>query len=299
MNKNVLIAFGGAIIIAILVAVMMSAMLKGDKGGKKTADQTPRVEILVAAANIGIGQSLTVENVKWKTWPGDGTYPGLIVRKDKEKLSDAADGRTIRSIAMDEPVLKSAIVSGEGGFMAAKLAPGMRAVAIKTKPETMVGGFINPGDYVDVVLTYTARVTATSNDPALESEMQRLIAMNLRRFASETVVRNARVLGVDQRLTADEKSTGKVGKTVTIEVDERGAEIIALATAMGDLRLVLRSLGDDDIRDDGFPTVSDARVMSINKELFKELSQVEELSGTRRNNVRIYSGGNVTNIPTR
>ena len=59
MNKNVLIAFGGAIMIALIVAVMMSAMLKGGKKKEKVADAKPPVQILVAGADIEVGGLLT------------------------------------------------------------------------------------------------------------------------------------------------------------------------------------------------------------------------------------------------
>ncbi len=309
MNKNVLIAFGGAILIAILVAVMMSAMLKGGKQEKVAESTTPPVQILVAKAPLSTGEALSTMNVAWKTWPADMAFPDTIIRKGTEKLSEVAKGRALRPIAMDQPVLSSAIVSGEGGFMAAKLSPGMRAAAVNTKAITLAGGFINPGDYVDVVLTYSMRMRASSDDDALQQQMDRAIGLNLDRYASETVLRNVKVLGIDQRAGSEPpKETGgkektsaapKVGKTATLEVDEQGAEILALAERMGDITLVLRPLGDDDTADDGKPTISDARLVKMNKELYAELSRIEAEGSSQSNNIRIYSGGGVINIPTR
>lgn len=300
MNKNVLIAFGGAALIAVLVAALMSAMLKGGKKEDGAGQATPRIQIMVAAQDIGVGETLTETNVKWKSWPQDAAFPGTIQRKgNNEKLGDAAKGRTIRSIAMDEPVLKSAMVSEEGGLLAAQLAPGMRAVAIKTTPNSMVAGFINPGDFVDVVLTYDINVEADSADKALAAEISRMIALNLDKRAAETVLKNVKVLGIDQSAAVDEKAPAKVGKTVTLEVDQHGAEILALAAKMGDLTLSLRPLGDNEIVVDDSPTVSDARLVQINKELFEKINSLEESSGARRRNVRIYSGENVTNMPVR
>lgn len=300
MNKNVLIAFGGAILIAILVALLMSAMLKGGKKEKQVAQAAPRVQIMVAAQDIGVGELLTDTNVKWKNWPEDAAFPGTIQRKgNSEKLADAAKGRAIRSIAMDEPVLKSALVSDEGGFMAARLKPGMRAFSIKTSANSMVAGFVNPGDFVDVILTYNIDVKASSADPALQAEMNQMLALNLNRRASETVLKNVKVLGIDQAAAVDAKTAAKVGKTITLEVDQRGAEILSLASEMGELSLSLRPLGDTNIADSGQPSVSDARISKINKELFREMSNLEESSGASRRNVRIYNGDNVMNLPTR
>ncbi|HEY8190594.1 MAG TPA: Flp pilus assembly protein CpaB [Micavibrio sp.] len=299
MNKNVLIAFGGAVMIALVVAMIMSAMLKGGKKKEIVAETKPAVQILVATTAIDAGALLTEKNVKWKTWPQDGAFPGTIQRKGKESALEAAEGRLIRPVAMDEPILKSAFISDEGGFLAAMLKPGQRAVAVKTSARSMVGGFINPGDYVDVVLTYSTQIDVNSDDPALEMELKNTVEKNLNRYATETIMRNVRVLGIDQKAIKEEETGAKVGKTVTLEVNERGAEILALADQIGDISLSLRGLGDTDVSDTGQPTVSDARLIKINKEVFDELHRVAEASGAKRHNVRIYNGGVVTNLPTR
>lgn len=294
MNKNVLIAFGGAVLIALLVAMLMSAMLKG--GSKKEAQvvqETPRVQILVASKNLGVGQLLTAEDMKWKVWPEEAVFPGTIVRKGEQKAEEAAKGRLIRPIVMDEPILTPAIVGDAGGFLAATLEPGHRAIAIKVKAESMVAGFINPGDFVDVILTYRASVTAASQDPAIENAMQQVIERNLERYATETILQNVKVLGIDQQAVKDEKSGAKVGKTVTLEVDNRGAEVLALASQMGDISLSLRGLGDNAQVDPNGPIVTDARVTKITDEVFDELNAVAG-GGTRRNDMRIYSGGAMT-----
>lgn len=293
MNKNVLIAFGGAVLIALLVAMLMSAMLKGGKKEVEVAQETPRVKILVATKNLGVGQLLTAEDMKWKVWPEEAVFPGTIVRKGEDKEADAAKGRLIRSIAMDEPILTSAIVGDAGGFLAATLEPGHRAVAVKVSAESTAGGFINPGDFVDVILTYRASVDATSEDPLIENAMKQVIARNLERFATETILQNVKVLGIDQEAVKDEKSAAKVAKTVTLEVDSHGAEVLALASQMGDIYLSLRGLGDNASAAVDKPIVTDARVTNITDEVFDELQKVSG-TGVSRNDMRIYSGGVMT-----
>ncbi len=299
MNKNVLIAFGGATLIAIVVAMLLSAMLKGGKEEKVAEAEVPKTQILVAAKPIEVGNLLTEENIKWKTWPLDAAYPGTIQRKDKQKPLEALSGRAIRPIILDEPVVSGSIVSDDGGFLAAALEPGYRAVAVKVGASTMAGGFINPGDYVDVLLTYKVSVSAMSADPAVQTEMQKVIEENVDRFATETVLQNIKVLGIDQRATKGEETAAKVGKTMTLQVTEREAEVLALASQMGDLSLSLRALGDDNITTEYPPVVSDARIIRMNKEIAAEMNKVAESSGARQYNVRIYNGGDVTNLPTR
>ena len=162
----------------------------------------------------------------------------------------------------------------------------------------MAGGFINPGDYVDVILTYRLSVSARSSDPVLQQEMTNVIDRNIDRYVSETVLQNVKVLGVDQKSFKDDESAAKVGKTATLEVDQRGAETLALAVQMGDLTLSLRPLGDKTPNPEQ-PVVSDARLTKMKKEIYSELDEVVQTSGAQRHNVRVYNGGSVTNIPTR
>lgn len=299
MNKNVLIALGGATLIALLVAMLMSALLGGgEKESKDTAVATPRVQIAVASSNIGAGQLLTDENVKWKSWPEDAVFPGVVVKKGDEKVTEAISGRLIRPVQMDEPIPDSAVVSDEAGFMAARLEEGKRAIAVKVSAQSMAGGFINPGDYVDVILTYRLNVSARSNDPVLQQEMTNVIDRNIDRYVSETVLQNVKVLGVDQKSFKDDENAAKVGKTATLEVDQRGAEILALVSQMGDITLSLRPLGDEKPIPEQ-ETVSDARLTKMKKEIYGELDEVVKTSGAQRHNVRIYNGGTVTNLPTR
>lgn len=300
MNKNVLIAFGGATLIALFVAMLLSAMLKGGKEEPQvTVVETPKVQIVVALQPIAVGNLLTADNIGWRTWPEEAAFAGTVRRVEKEKATEALSGRAIRPFAVNEPILKSGVVSNDGGFLAAALEPGHRAVAINVAAATMAGGFINPGDYVDVMLTYAVNPPSTSSDETVQAEMQRVIEENVSRYATETVLQNVKILAVDQRTVKDEETSARVGKTVTLQVTEREAQIVSLANEMGDLSLSLRALGDDVIRDDASPVVSDARIIRLNRELSEQMDAVAKTSGARQHNVRIYNGGEVTNLPTR
>jgi pilus assembly protein CpaB len=92
---------------------------------------------------------------------------------------------------------------------------------------TAAGGFILPGDHVDVVMTHQ-----------LEG------AGGGKKFASDTVLKNVRVLAIDQTTGAPKEGTSVVGATATLEVNSKQAEVLALSKAQGDLSLVLRSYAD-------------------------------------------------------
>jgi pilus assembly protein CpaB len=95
--------------------------------------------------------------------------------------------------------------------MAAYLEPGMRAMAIRVTVETAAGGFILPGDRVDVLLT---RETNLSNarSPGRRSDSK---------FSSSTVMQNIKVLAIDQSTRAGDDEQAVVGATATLEVGPR------------------------------------------------------------------------------
>ena len=200
-----------------------------------------------------------------------------------------------RNISKGEPVLNSAILGeAKGNFVAASLGPGMRAVAIETKAASSVGGFISPGDRVDVVLTYKISFdTGGEEDPRLKEMVQR----NIKKMASETILQNLKVLAVDQMAKPPEDDKVKVGKTVTLAMTAEDAEKISLATGMGDLVLVLRGVGDEKAVEKSWSTVTDARLVMIDDEIFTEYRKIKKGSGINAESMRIYSGANVSTMP--
>jgi pilus assembly protein CpaB len=130
-----------------------------------------------------------------------------------------------------EPVRDSKLVlpSG-GGFMAAVLPHGMRAIAIDVTPESQAAGFVRQNDHVDVILT--------RRDKWAEK------VGGIEKYVSETILRNVRVLAVDQSMDDKEGQKATIGKTITIELDPSQAELLAQARQIGTISLALRSLLD-------------------------------------------------------
>ncbi len=308
MNRNLMIVVGGGFLIAVLVAMLVQAGLSGKKA--EPEKQEPPVKIAVASKDLAVGAELSDDNLRWQDWPKDAVFPGAVVKEGDKKPVDMIHGRVRRPIAEGEPVVESALIKeNKGNFVAASLGEGMRAVAIETSAAKMAGGFIAAGDYVDVILTYKDKVKYTGPQNAQINDM---IALNLDKMASETILQNVRVLAVDQTAQRVDKrdeaaapskkgekdsskkespSGAKVGKTVTLEVDRKGAEVLALAGEMGDIHLALRKLGDSKIYDRDYAVVSDARLVNIARELYGEMVRIQNASGQNNNIVRIYDGG--------
>ena len=229
----------------------------------------PMAKVLVAAKDLQPGQRLTESDLAWKDWPVDEVNPAFITDGSTPlPAAEAAEGAApaaarpegavasvtraatnlttggakadyVGSVVREpilagEPIVGRKIVrAGDSGYMAAYLEPGMRAMAIRVTVETAAGGFILPGDRVDVLLT---RETTLSNMGAQEGDRSK--------FASSTVMQNIKVLAIDQSTRAGDDEQAVVGATATLEVGPRDAEALALAKSEGELSLVLRSYAD-------------------------------------------------------
>jgi pilus assembly protein CpaB len=184
---------------------------------KPVATQT----IVVAAQPLRFGAELNASMLKEMTWP-DQALPAGAFHKIKDVLSG---GRRVvlTAIEANEPVLTLKITgAGERATLSALVHAGMKAVTIRVNDVEGVGGFVLPGDRVDVVLTRQIdKGSATT----------------------QVVLQNARVLAVDQ--TADDRAAkATVAKSVTLEVSTVEAQKVWLASSVGNLSLLLRKAGE-------------------------------------------------------
>jgi pilus assembly protein CpaB len=197
----------------------------------------PKVEfktIVVAAAPLRFGMELDRAQLSEIPWSQDNLPQGAFSSID-ELLADGS--RVVLSpIEISEPVLLTKLSGANGrATLSNLLAPGMRAVTIKTDEIAGVGGFVTPGDRVDVVLTRDAGAIEEVSDNAAGASGSTI--------TTEVVVENAKVLTVGQG--ADERQTSpQVVNSVTVEVSVDGAQKIALARNVGSLSLSLRSSND-------------------------------------------------------
>ncbi|MCB1651803.1 MAG: Flp pilus assembly protein CpaB [Alphaproteobacteria bacterium] len=294
MNKNILIVLGGALLVAFLVAMLVQMVLGGKKSDAPTV-QEAKVEILVASKDLSIGRALVDGDLRWQEWPKSSVFPGAVIRDGDQKETEALEGRLARDVAKGEPVMKSALIGQvRGNLVAGFLEPGQRAVAISVDASSMVGGFIGPGDYVDVILTYRESIRTKDDDP----RVTKMLELNLDKLATETILQNVKVLAVDQmaeRPEDDEKI--KVGKTITIAVSAQDAERLFLASKLGDLTLALRGVGDSNVVEKSWPTISDARLTHMSDEIYEEYDKMKKDAGINSDIVRIYSGGNIEVMP--
>lgn len=213
------------------------------------APQAPQVAfktIVVAREPLGFGAGLARDKLAEIPWAQDALPDGASATVDG--LLAGGERVVLSAIAANEPVLMAKLSGPDGrATLSNLLAPGMRAVTIRTDEIAGVGGFVTPGDRVDVVLTRDAGAIRE-----VESNAKGASGSTV---ATEVVVQNAKVLSVGQGV--DERQTApQVANSVTLEVSPDDANKVALARNVGTLSLSLRSAGESRAGADGVTTLS-------------------------------------------
>ena len=272
MRILILVVAGGAALVAAMLVRGMGSSSEPQIIEVAEVEQEPAIpltQILVATSDMPVGHRISPDDMSWQDWPEDLVNENFFLATDNEDLINELSGAIVRTqFFSGEPILGRKIVQpGENGILAAVINEGMRGVAVEISVETAAGGFILPNDRVDVILTYEVEVT--EGDVIVE------------RPATQTVLQNVRILAIDQTISEDEDESVVLGTTATLELTPRHAEILMLATRMGDISLTLRGVAD--------AQSSGSEVLATNS-----IQSARDVSGT----VRIYRSGNTeqTNI---
>ncbi len=230
-----------ALIAAALTALLVSSLVSTPPEVTESAPD-PTTQVLVAAKDIEVGSKIAAADLRWQVWPKDAINSAYFTMERNPNAIEEQTGGVVRTqLFANGPITPGKILkSGDAGFMSAILEGGMRAYTVKASPDLGAGGFILPGDRVDVIHAKQVDTSAAEAPTTGVSELN-----------SKTIVENVRVLAIDQ--TVSDPKEGKatssiVGKTVTLEVSPQQAEIIANAEVQGTMSLSLRSL---ERRDDG------------------------------------------------
>ncbi|MDP6269275.1 MAG: Flp pilus assembly protein CpaB, partial [Alphaproteobacteria bacterium] len=220
------------------------AFQRADRGAQPTPTVEPKASpapvivaadesVLVAKVDLPTGKILNEEeDFRWQAWPTEDLQPQFIVRgtgSEKELISAAVK----RSIEAGEPITAARVIKHtDKGFLAAALKPGMRAVSVDITGALAVAGFVSPGDRVDLILTMTVKIDKEDVPEGFDTKNQKI---------SEVILRDLRVLAVDQSTQELGANTSHSVKTMTFEVSLKQATVIATARGMGGLSLALRS----------------------------------------------------------
>jgi pilus assembly protein CpaB len=266
MKTSRYVIMGVAALAAIVLAFLVRGLISQKPAAPVAAapqaikEAVPTVKILVAARDLKPGSRIVDADLSWQEWPQNLLNPNFIVEtssvtkeaaddskpidqavKAVESLTKAADslatggqkavfiGGVVREpILANEPIIETKIVRADkGGFLAVMLEPGERAMAVPVSVESTAGGFILPGDHVDIIATVSVPRSGGGNNNYITP-----------------VLSNIKVLAIDQQVSAEKDRQSVIGATATLAVTPKEAEVLALAKASGSLSLTLRSYAD-------------------------------------------------------
>ena len=192
--------------------------------GQATASQMEMVEVIVARAEIPFAGPIESQMLTTQKWPAEFAPSNMFTSMDAVIGQDQEQPRRARRpISAGEPLLASKVSNfGERVTIVQTLGPNRRAMAISVDAVSSVGGFVTPGDKVDILLTQD------SGDG----------------MKTATLLQDIRVIGTDQ--DSDEtRDQARVARTVTVDVTPEESQKLALAQRVGRLSLSLRTLDDD------------------------------------------------------
>lgn len=193
------------------------------------------VRVLVATRDMNRGARLTLEDTNWVTWPKSAVQPSFITDATPEVREELVSAVARSLIVTGEPLINAKIVrAGQSGLMAAILAPGMRAVTMRVSPETSSGGFILPGDRVDILQSGNGR--------------------------TKLLFEEVRILAVNTIYSENIEAPHIDGVNVTMEMSPRDAEAFTTARNSGSMSLVLRSI----FKPEGEIVADDRRSSDVN-----------------------------------
>lgn len=231
MNARQVVFLLIAAIVAIAIALLVRVALVGSapKNIPTVAAHAAAQAVLVAARDIAPGEPIGPDMVTWQVWPHDSIDSSFITGDASSPAQAAVAGAVARApLTRGEPLTLTKVVKSDAaGFMAATLQPGMRAVAISVSVTTLAGGFVQPNDRVDVMLTQNGNGQNGNTKPR-----------------ADMLLADIRVMAVDQATAGSGLGVKPVpdARTVTLELTPEQVKIIAQAQVMGGLSLALRPL---------------------------------------------------------
>jgi pilus assembly protein CpaB len=212
----------------VIAAALMINMISRPSTAPPAAAVLPSqsVGVLVAAKEVPAGAAITADDLMWQPWPIELTNGQFILQSNNPSAKASYTGALARSsLVRGEPISAQKIARmEESGLLATMLPAGMRAITINVTAESGVGGFVQPHDHVDVIMTASAKVAGEDT------------------YDSRSIVSNAQVIAVDGKFNSEAGSLS--ARTTTLAVTPDQAEAITTARRIGSLSLLLRSAED-------------------------------------------------------
>lgn len=219
---STLIAFSVAVLLGLGAVVMANRWLENNGSEKLVVQkaEVPMSTVVTANQPLDIGTLLSSENLTLVDWPKGNTPVGAY-----QAIEDVEGRIIVNKMVAGMPIVSSSLAApGSGVGLVAVIKPGKRAMSIRVDEVIGVGGFILPNTFVDVISV-----------KKVSGQKQRKV---------KTILEKIEVLAIAQE-TYTEEGKAKIVRTVTLELEPKQAEKLALETNEGEIHLVLRNPLDD------------------------------------------------------
>lgn len=213
------------LVCASLLGLLASALVYGVVSQIARAGGDQYEQIVVAAANMSLAETVTSQHVKLVPWPKASVPEGAL------RSLQEAEGRAVRgSILAGEPLIEGKLapgLAGKGGIMPMLVPEGQRGVTIKLDEAVRDSGFLLPGSRVDVLVSM----------PRAPGSPEKI---------AKVILQDVTVLAAGQTVELrDNKPV--TNTTVTLALTPQQTERLAVAQAEGKLMLVQRNLRDTQV----------------------------------------------------
>ena len=221
---------------------------------KETLPMVSTRAVVVAPTALSRGTSVGVTTFTFEAVPESEVKDTYMTDRDYN-LSDLQGAIILRNLPIGAYLKRSDlhIPREDGSPLKAFIEKGMSAITVPLEPFALLGGYLVPGDKVDVVVTYSGLARVTGSAVRTGQVAQTLATLP----SSRTLMRRVRILSVAGESLAGpttQKSGANQGQgavTATLEVTPRQAELLSVASRLGRLNLVLHQEGQGQIESGG------------------------------------------------
>ncbi|MEN8133128.1 MAG: Flp pilus assembly protein CpaB [Pseudomonadota bacterium] len=251
LKRRALFLFAIAVTLGIFAAFFANQWIQGRMSPITTAEAST-APVVVAALEIPFGQRIDAAHVKTIAWPSNSLPKDFF-----SKVEDVEGLVAKQKILPGELLLRGRIAqNASGSTLSAIITANMRAITVRVNDVIGVGGFLLPGNRVDV----------------LSSRKDK------KRVYTKTILEDLKVLAVDQTASPD-KDKPIVVRAVTLEVTPKQAVVLVKATQEGNVQLALRNPEDKSRAE--VKKVSKPKVRKYRK--YRTTSSVTVIRGTNVN----------------
>ncbi|WP_417765453.1 Flp pilus assembly protein CpaB [Spongiibacter tropicus] len=186
-------------------------------------------KLVIATRDISKGEALKAEDLMQVPYAikVDDSFntPEELLNRRSER--DIFKGAIIRTADFEDD-----------SKLAAQIRPGYRAIAVKVDEVIGTGGFLKPGDHVDII--FNSRASKETNDKS----MARRILRNIRLIAYGTEIEGERMTPEGEAKPSS-KDSGKRSRSAVLEIAIDDINLLVLAEHNGNLRL--SAIGEADV----------------------------------------------------